>query len=71
MIFNKSANKFCVKKVEELERKSLIEKADVMYKRCKPEENFCKIIHDDYVYDRDKLKMYDEQRHDIFLTGTK
>lgn len=53
------------KKIEELERKSLIEKADVLYKRCKPEANFCKTIHNDYAYDRDKLKMYDEQRHDI------
>lgn len=53
------------KKIEELERKSLIEKADVLYKRCKPEANFCSTIHNEYVYDRDKLKMYDEQRHDI------
>ena len=53
------------KKIEELDRKSLVEKADVLYKRCKPEANFCKTIHDEYLYDRERLKTYDEQRHDI------
>ena len=53
------------KKIAELEGKSLILIADVLYKRCRPEANFCKTIHNDYEYDRDILKMFDEQRHDI------
>jgi hypothetical protein len=49
--------------LEQLERESLLKKADLLFARCKPPEKWSPMR--DYVYDRDHLKILDDCRHDI------
>jgi hypothetical protein len=47
----------------QLERESLLKKADLLFARCQPPEKWSPM--GNYVYDRDHLKMLDDCRHDI------
>jgi hypothetical protein len=49
--------------LEELERESLLKKADLLFARCKPPEKWSPMH--DYTYDRDRLKILDTYRHEI------
>jgi predicted HTH domain antitoxin len=49
--------------LEALERKSLLEKTDVLFQICKPAKDFAPMA--DFKFDRDALKEFDELRHSI------
>jgi hypothetical protein len=56
--------------LDQLEKESLLKKADYIYARCKPEKGFSGV--ENYRYDRDRLEHIDEQRHDtVHRTGIK
>jgi hypothetical protein len=48
---------------EQLERESLLKKADYLFARCKPPANWSPMH--DYIYDRDRLKKLDDYRHEV------
>ena len=51
------------KYIQELERKSLLEKIDKLFQICKPPAKFYPIRN--YVYNRDRIEKLDSLRHDI------
>jgi len=48
---------------EQLERESLLKKADYLFARCKPPANWSPMHN--YAYDRDRLKKLDDYRHEV------
>lgn len=52
---------------EQLERESLLKKADYLFARCKPPADWSPMH--DYVYDRDRLRKLDDYRHEV-IHGT-
>ncbi|MEG6586776.1 hypothetical protein [Dendrosporobacter sp. 1207_IL3150] len=50
------------KKLAEIERSSLLEKCDILYRRCQVTSV---IEHEKYQYSRDKLAVFDTIRHDV------
>ena len=48
---------------EQLERESLLKKADYLFARCKPAANWSPM--NNYIYDRDRLKKLDDYRHQV------
>jgi hypothetical protein len=48
---------------EQLERESLLKKADLLFARCQPPDKWSAM--DNYVFDRDRLKTLDDYRHEV------
>jgi hypothetical protein len=48
---------------EQLERESLLKKADHLFARCKPPANWSPMA--DYLYDRERLRRLDDYRHEV------
>jgi hypothetical protein len=51
------------KRLKQLRNESLLEKADMLHKVCKPPANFAPL--NNYAYDRDRLEILDEARHRV------
>jgi len=49
--------------LDELERKSLLQKIDLLFQRCRPAAGWTPMV--DYRFDRDRIEVFDQLRHDI------
>ena len=56
------------KRLSKLEHESLLDKADMIQRLCKPQKDF-KTFVKGYVYDRDRLSQLDNQRHRLIHDG--
>jgi hypothetical protein len=57
------------RRLSKLEHESLLAKADMILRLCKPSDGFSCFVND-YVYDRSRLSLLDEQRHQIVHRGS-
>jgi hypothetical protein len=57
------------RRLSKLEHESLVAKADMILRLCKPPDGFSNHV-DHYVYDRSRLSLLDEQRHRIVHGGS-
>jgi hypothetical protein len=61
--FEAVRNEKIKEKLDELERKPLLEKVELLLQLCKPPETYAPV--NNYVYDRDRLRQIDEVRNGI------